>query len=217
MIGIVIHNPLTISVILDRGVFRNQLISTDDILSDTWKEKIHVFSSSPRDGRQKVLFIEKLSGLQFMLRGGFDPASFKVVLYDTCDVINKLQGVEIVDAKMTTGETWAVYKLLPERFNAALSGTTTGIPDGILTVDPKKIEDAKTPKAGTRRKKSSLDDINKTMKKLTADPVKEKEAEKPVEPKPEEPKKGSATAAPKPPDESKEKPKKVKLESYKLF
>jgi len=212
MIGIVNHNPLTISVILDRGTFRNQLISTDDILNNTWKEKIQAFSSSPRDGRHKVLFVEKLSGLQFMLRSGFEADPFKIVLYDTCNIINKIRGIEIVDAKMGAGETWSVYKLLPERFNSSLLETSLGVPDNIMKIDSKKIDADKTKVDLPRRKKpASLDEINKTMKKLTADPVKEKEEAKPQEAVAEEQKPKEAAKP------AKEKPKKVKLESHKLF
>jgi hypothetical protein len=137
---------MTVSVILDRSLFKGQVITTDDVLTDNWKAKIKTFMSSPRDGRQKVLFVEKLSGLQVMLRNDLDVDACKVVLYDTCDTLVLVQGIEIVDAKATPNDTWSIYKMLPERFHAALQNTGLGVPDGILEVDLKRAEDSKIPK-----------------------------------------------------------------------
>jgi hypothetical protein len=141
MLGIVHHSPVIISVIIDRALFKKQLITEDDANGDAWVQKVDDFKTSPSGKRSRVLFIEKVDSLQKMLAHGFDPSPFKVVLYDDNKILGKVEGVEIVDAKIQD-DTWKLYKLMPDRFNQALAETEKGIPQSVQSLDLKTLEQA---------------------------------------------------------------------------
>ncbi len=133
MLGIVHHSPVVISVILDREHFKKQLVSQEEVEKNNWREKIKAFTLSQRDKRDRVLFVEKLDSLQQMLKSGFDPSPFKVVVYDGPEILSRAD-CEIVDAGVD-GDTWTLYRLMPDRLNNALRKTDLGVPEGTESVD----------------------------------------------------------------------------------
>jgi len=192
MIGIVHHNPVIISVILDRERFKKQLISTSDIRDESWVGKVEKFSSSPRDGRTRILFVEKLANLQTMLRQGFDASPFKIVVYDDCDVLKHVIPSYIVDAEFDLeSEVWELYKLLPEHLNKALANTPAGVDDGIIDFDFSQVEDPiktsapeqkKKKKAQTQEHGNPMAETNALMKDLLEGDGLAPESSPPVKP-----------------------------------
>jgi hypothetical protein len=139
MLGIVHHSPVIISVIIDRALFKKQLITEDEANCDSWIKKVQDFKASSAGNRDRVLFIEKVDSLQKMMEQEFDPSPFKIVLYDDNKILANIEDVEIVDAKIAD-DTWMLYKLMPDRFNKALANTKFGVSEFVREIDLKELE-----------------------------------------------------------------------------
>jgi hypothetical protein len=140
MIGILHHSPLTVSVLLDRERFKPEFISEADVAAGLWEDKVSDFLRSSRDNRIRVLFVEKLSSLQAMLADGLETDGFKVAIYDDCDVLKAVPGIDFADAGIE-GAVWKTYQLLPERLNEVLCTTDHGVPEEAAEFDPSSAEE----------------------------------------------------------------------------
>ncbi len=140
MIGILHHSPVTVSILLDRERIHPEFISEEDVKSGLWQSKISDFTRSQRDARICVLFVEKLAMLQAMLADGLETDHFKVVLYDDCNVLKAVPGIDIVDAGLK-GAVWKTYTLLPEQLNDALVRTEAGVPEETAAFDPASAQE----------------------------------------------------------------------------
>jgi hypothetical protein len=159
MLGIVHFSPMSVSVFIDRSQFKREHVTEAEARDGTWSSKVSNMLKQPKDGRERVLFVEKLSGLQVMLRGGFDAGSLKVVLFDDLEVLKNVPGVVVVDAKHGVGETWRLYQMLPDEFNEALAATVFGVPEEVVGFDQAVHEVDKIPvlRPDGRKKRRGLD------------------------------------------------------------
>lgn len=192
MLGIVHHSPIIVSIILERESYIKQHITESEARDGSWIEKITEFTKLPKDGRQPVLFVERLSALQSMLRDGFDPSPFKVVLFDDLDHLSLIKNVNIIDAKWDGAETWRIYKLMPPKFNEALSSCEVGVVDGIQTITPPKpkaVEALESVRGQKRKGKSTLANADEVMQSIVSGVEAKNEApeapEQAPEPEPE--------------------------------
>lgn len=145
MLGITYHNPATITVYLDRMRFRDCFVSSDDMQDGSWKTKLKNFVEVPTDGRDRIVFVESFSALQTLLKSDADFHSVKVAVYDECEVLSKVPGAHIVDAKINGDDqdTWQLYTVSFKEFNDALAAQPSGVP-GLLR-DHEIKEDADLP------------------------------------------------------------------------
>lgn len=146
MIGILHHSPLTVSVLLDRERFKPEFIAESDVAAGLWEDKVADFLRSSRDNRIRVLFVEKLASLQAMLAAGLEADGFVVAIYDDCDVLKAVPGIDFADAGIE-GAVWKTYQLLPERLNEVLRTTDHGVPEEAAEFDPSSAEEPLPPAA----------------------------------------------------------------------
>lgn len=143
MLGITYHNPATISVFLDRMRFRDCFISAAELQAEEWKRKLKSFVDLPSDGRERVVFIESFGVLQTLLQKGADFTTVKVAVYDDCDVLSKVPGAQIVDARINGSEqdTWQLYTVSFGEFNDALASQPAGVPGLLRDYEMKEDSD----------------------------------------------------------------------------
>lgn len=137
MIGIAHHSPVVISVLLDRSRFLSQTINPDDVSS--WRHKISEFRRAPRDGRDRVLFIDQLATLQALIKDGAVFDGIKVLIYDSLDVLRHIENITIIDTDVVSidgkTETAVLYRLLPDALNNAIAQAMTGVDEAIASVN----------------------------------------------------------------------------------
>jgi len=155
MLGIVHLSPMTVSVIIERSQFKREYVRESEAKDGSWSEKITNMLKQPKDGRERVLFVERLNGLQAMLKNGLPSQQFKIVLYDDIDVLKHVSGVHVIDARHNPGGTWRLYKMLPDEFNSALASTSFGVPDGLESFDIAAHEEDKVPDLKPAKKTKS--------------------------------------------------------------
>lgn len=155
MLGITYHNPATISVFLDRLRFRDCFISIAELRDGEWRRKLKSFVDLPRDGRDRVLFVESFAALQTLLQHGAVLDAVKVAVYDDCAVLSNVPGTSIVDAHINGAETdtWQLYTVSFQEFNDALAAQPVGVPALLRDHDVK--EDADLPVAPRLESKES--------------------------------------------------------------
>lgn len=156
MLGITYHNPATISVFLDRMRFRDCFVSAAELQEEGWKRKLKSFVDLPSDGRERVVFIESFAVLQTLLQQGADFAGVKVAVYDDCDVLSKVPGAQIVDARIngTEQDTWQLYTVSFGEFNDALASQPAGVPGLLRDYEVQEDQDLPdVPKAAKREER----------------------------------------------------------------
>jgi hypothetical protein len=143
MLGITYHNPATITVYLDRMRFKDCFISIAEVRDGEWRRKLKAFTELPRDGRERVLFIESFAGLQTLMQQDAKLQSVKVAVYDDCEILSKVPGAKIVDAHINGSDTdtWQLYTVSFREFNDALASQPDGVPALLRDFDTKEDSD----------------------------------------------------------------------------
>lgn len=134
MLGISHHNPMVISVYLDRLRLKDLFVSIADVRSGAWRNRLRQFLDLPSDGRERVVFVEAFASLQTIVRDGADLQFVHVVVYDDCEALASVPDITIVDAVYNNG--WQPHPLMIEQLNDAIVAVPVGLPVSIRTHRP---------------------------------------------------------------------------------
>jgi hypothetical protein len=137
MIGIAHTSPVVISILLDRSRFMSQTINPDEV--STWRHKVSEFRRAPKDGRERIVFVDQVATLQALLKDGASFDDIKVAVYDSLEVLKKIDGIKIIDSDEVQIDdntpTEVLYRLLPDSLSTAIASADPGVDDSVISID----------------------------------------------------------------------------------
>lgn len=150
MLGFANISPNAIRIILDREKF-NPFVIVDKTSTERFKKEV---------GKVNVALINSSTIIKHVDLSDFDAAA----LFDSIDVINKLESVDVIDAESVETDyanTWVIKRITPKSINILFDSEKSGVPSSEQIDDIVCVLDCKEATVPDKKLKHTPVDKNK--------------------------------------------------------